>query len=65
VRRIESRDLARDRGDEPVAERRRPEQEQDQYEDEQTELANPPPAPLRFSPTTEQSPGIVTLRFGS
>ena len=55
---IEGRDLARDRGDEAVAKRRRPQKEQDQYEDEQTELANPPPAPLRFSPTTEQSRGL-------
>ena len=64
-RRVEGRDLACDGGDEPVAKGRRPEQEQDQYEDDQTELANPPPAPLRFSPTTEQSRRIVTLRFGS
>jgi hypothetical protein len=58
-RRVERGDLACDRRDEAVAERRGPEQEQDQDEGEQTELANPPPAPLRFSPTTEQSRSIL------
>ena len=57
--RVERRDLARDRGDEAIAERRRAQHEQDQHEDKQTELANPPPAPLRFSPTTEQSGRIL------
>ncbi len=61
--RVERRDLACERGDQPVGERRRREDEQDEEQDEEAKLADPPSAPLRFlrTSTTEQSRTIVTL----
>ena len=45
--RVAVRDLARDRGDQPEAERRQAQQQEDQEEGGEAELADPAPAPVR------------------